>query len=120
MTYQVIILKYMHHSSIFLKRMTQVDCLKIRRVLNIALKLTLVIHLNSNYRLISIPRSCEDYFYKLELPEVKINLLFGFFELIKSVPTTMIRFEKAVLIETDYLQMSKRIYRSSPVHVYVT
>ena len=47
----------------------------------------------------SISRSCGYYFYKFELTEVKINLHFGSFGLVKRVPTTMIRFENAFLIE---------------------
>ena len=52
--------------------------------------------------LISISRSYGNYFYKIELPEVQINLHFGYFELVKIVPTKMFRFEKAVWIEIDY------------------
>ena len=33
---------------------------------------------------------CGDYFYKSEIPEVQINLHFGYFELVKLVPTTSI------------------------------
>ena len=56
---------------------------------------------------ISISRSCGDYFYKFELPEVQINLHFGLFRLIKRDSITMIRFEKAFLIEIDYSKKAR-------------
>ena len=41
-------------------------------------------------------------FYKFELPEAQLKLHLGYFVLVKGVPTTIIRFEKAFLIEIYY------------------